>query len=87
MQQQYRTAYNALKKMGAPVILGGGNGEDTFRISAEDNTDTVWADYYEEYCSEPAYEFGVKREIVDVLEANGLMCEWINPGVLGVYNS
>ena len=87
MKQNYRTAYNALKKMGAPVILGGYDGQDTFRISAEDNVTQVWADYYEEYCSEPAYEFGVKREIVDVLEANGLMCEWINPGVLGVYNS
>lgn len=84
MQKNYRTAYNALKKMGAPVILGGDNGEDTFRISAENNYPTVWADYYEEYCNEPEYMFGVKKCINDVLEANNLMCEWINPGVLVV---
>ena len=47
MKQHYRKAFNALKKIGAPVIEGGDNGEDTFRISAEDNTDEKrWADYH-----------------------------------------
>lgn len=87
MKRNYRKAYTALKKMGVPVLEGGDRGEDTFRISAEDNTDTVWADYYNEYCSEPAYQFGVKREINEVLEANGLFAEWINPGVLAVEES
>ena len=84
MKRNYRTAFDALRKMGAPVIRGGDNGEDTFRISAESNYDTVWADYYNEFCNEPAYQFGVKREINEVLEANGLFAEWINPGVLAV---
>jgi len=87
MQQKFKAAYTTLKKMGVPVIEGGWDGEDTFRISGEDNHNQVWADYYEEYCSEPAYVFGVKKEINDVLEARGLMCEWINPGVLGVYEN
>jgi len=84
MKRNYRTAFNALKKMGVPVIEGGYNGEDTFRISGEDNDTVVWAEYYGEYMNEPEYLFGVKREINDVLDTCGLFAEWINPGVLGV---
>jgi len=87
MKQNYRTAYNALKKMGAPVILGGYDGQDTFRISAEDNVTQVWADYYEmsDGC-DAGFEMGVSNKINTVLEANGLFAEWINPGVLGVWD-
>ena len=40
MKRNYRKAYTVLKKMGVPVIEGGDRGEDTFRISAENNTHT-----------------------------------------------
>ena len=80
MQRNYHRAYNQLRSIGAPVIEGGYNGEDTFRISGEDNCSETWADYYEmEYG-----EFGVSPRIVQVLNQHGLFAEWINPGVLAV---
>ena len=47
MQRNYKKAFTALKKLGAPVIEGDDYGDDKFfRISAEYNDDVVWADYY-----------------------------------------
>ena len=37
MKRNLRTAYTALNKIGVPTIEGGYYGEDSFRISAEDN--------------------------------------------------
>ena len=88
MQRNYRTAFNALKKMGAPVIEGGYDGEDTFRISAEDNVSYTWADYYQMTDGDgTGYMMGVSNKINDVLDASGLYAEWINPGVLGVWEN
>jgi|TARA_B110000902_G_scaffold148562_1_gene171243 hypothetical protein len=84
MKRNYRTAYNQLLKMQCPVIEGGDRGEDTFRISAEQNcedvNETVWADYNNMGWG----LFGVNTRITTVLDANGLYAEWINPGVLAV---
>jgi hypothetical protein len=70
--------------MQCPVIEGGDRGEDTFRISAEQNcedvNETVWADYNNMGWG----LFGVNNKINAVLDANGLYAEWINPGVLSV---
>ena len=88
MKNNYRKAFTALKKIGAPVIKGGYNGEDTFRISGEDNVDEIWADYYEESTgSSDNFLFGVNNRINDILDDQGLYAEWINPGVLGVWES
>ena len=88
MQRNYRTAFNALKKMGAPAIEGGYDGEDTFRISAEDNVSYTWADYYQMTDGDgTGYMMGVSNKINDVLDASGLFAEWINPGVLGVWEN
>lgn len=84
MKRKFRTAYNALKKIGCPVYEGGWNGEDTFRISAEDNLDHVWADYYM-MSEEGGYVFGVSPRINEVLDKHGLFAEWCNPGVLNVW--
>ena len=85
MQRNYRTAFNALKKMGAPVIEGGYDGEDTFRISAEDNVSYTWADYYQMTDGDgTGYLMGVSNRINNILDKNGLYAEWINPGVLAV---
>ena len=83
MKANYRKAYNELKAISAPVIDGGYDGEDTFRISGEDNYPETWADYYREY---PAGldDFGVNLKINTILEKHDLFAEWINPGVLGV---
>ena len=84
MKRNYRTAYNQLLKMQCPVIEGGDRGEDTFRISAEQNcedvNETVWADYNNMGWG----LFGVNTAITNILDANGLYAEWINPGVLAV---
>ncbi|SVE09888.1 uncharacterized protein METZ01_LOCUS462742, partial [marine metagenome] len=38
MQHNYKKAFTALKKLGAPVIVGDDYGNDRyFRLSAEDN--------------------------------------------------
>ena len=84
MKQKYRTAYNQLKKLGVPVYEGGYNGDDTFRISAEENYDTVWADYYREFGGTTLDDFGVNHKINAILEKQGLYAEWENGGVLGV---
>ena len=48
----------------------------------------VWADYYEmsDGC-DTGFMMGVSNKINDVLDANGLFAEWINPGVLGVWDN
>lgn len=84
MKRNFRLAYNELKKIGAPVREGGYNGDDTFRISGEENYDTIWADYYNEFLSAD-YEFGVNPKITNILNKYGLYCEWCNPGVLDVW--
>ena len=86
MKRNIRAAYTKLKTLGAPVYEGGWNGEDTFRISGEDNGDTVWADYYEEYVPS-GWEFGVNPIITRVLDKHNLHCEWCNAGVLNVYEN
>jgi len=84
MEKSYEKAYKSLKKLGVPVIEGGYHGEDTFRISGEDNYPIIWADYYCERHGTTLDDFGVNHEINDTLEANGLYAEWQNPGVLSV---
>tara|TARA_R110002124_G_scaffold55927_2_gene158314 strand:- start:10644 stop:10898 length:255 start_codon:yes stop_codon:yes gene_type:complete len=82
MKRNYKKAYTKLVKMGCPVLLGDDYGNERFfRISAEDNDDTVWADYYQMDFG----DWGVNQIVVDVLSQNGLYAEWINPGVLGVH--
>ena len=84
MQRNYKKAFTALKNLGAPVIVGDDYGDDKFFcISAEYNDDVVWADYYQMDMG----LFGVNQVVVDILDANGLFAEWINPGVLGVHEA
>ncbi len=83
MNKQYQTAFDQLKKLGVPVIEGGWNGEDTFRISGEDNYPIIWAEYYTRHGT-TLDEFGVNHEINDILAKQGLFAEWENTGVLGV---
>jgi len=85
MKRNIRTAFNQLKKIGAPVFEGGWDGQDTFRISGEHNYDgETWADYYEEFCPSD-WEFGVNPRITQILDKNRCYAEWCNPGVLNVY--
>ena len=84
MKQNFRKAFNALEKIGCPVIEGWDD-PNTFAINAEDNYPICWADYYCEFPGGALDDFGVNNKINAILAANGLMAEWINTGVLGVY--
>jgi|TARA_B110000881_G_C18425737_1_gene438312 hypothetical protein len=74
-------AFEALEKIGAPVFVN----EDGMFISGEDNGSVCWADYYCEFPGGALDDFGVNNKINKILEARGLFAEWVNPGLLGVY--
>ena len=76
-----------LLSMGVPVLPGDNWGSRSLlEISAEDHTEAPdgmpWADYYLGHG-----QFGVHDQLVNVLHEYGLYAEWVNPGVLAVYNA
>jgi hypothetical protein len=98
MKRNARNAFNALKKIGAPVLdpeLGWGG---HFGISAElagrddwlypGSKDLApggyWADYYGEFTGFYPY---VAPEIEKILDKYDLYYEWVNAAVLGVYDA
>ena len=87
MKRDFRNAFNALKKIGAPVYER--SDIENFQISAEGimgeyDRDTLWANYYDGH-SIPDWEFGINPLITKTLAKYGLHAEWINPGEIGVY--
>ena len=98
MQRTARKAFTALPKIGAPVIDHGDSNNQWgahFIISADDNVDEVWADYYDgpmlervdEKTGKIVWRFGVNPKITDILDECGLYDEWIDPGTIGVYDA
>jgi len=98
MKRAGRNAFKALQKIGAPVIESNDYGAH-FIISGETNCtgslncEDIWADYWEaqnlEHINEHGeivWAFGINPKIHAVLKRYDLFCEWINPGMLGVYN-
>lgn len=94
MKRNARKAFTALKKKGAAVFENGADYGAHFILSGEDNHPAPVADYYQEYLTE--YEdretgkihnaFGIADFVHDILKKNDLYVEWINPGMLGVYD-
>jgi hypothetical protein len=85
MKAKYRKAYNVLKVMGVPVFTNEDNyGKGNFSINGEALASSEWADYYS---GRPDWVFGVNPAVTEVLDQFGLMAEWVNPAVLGVYES
>jgi len=85
MKKNMRYAYNALKKIGAPVI---DHGEENFMISAENNVTEIWADYYMMGMGNTFVDdFGVSKRINRILDRYGLFAEWQNPGCLAVHEN
>ena len=87
MKRDFRNAFNALKKIGAPVYER--SDIENFQISAEGimgeyDRDTLCANYYDGH-SIPDWEFGINPLITKTLAKYGLHAEWINPGEIGVY--
>ncbi len=84
MKQHARSAYNALKKLGTPMYIHRGESY-YFLISAEENYDEVWADYYDcMHWDHDGWLFGVSGKINKILDKYGLFAEWQNPGCLTV---
>ena len=88
MEKNFQKAFNALEKIGCPVIEGWDD-PDEFVISGEENDEHCWANYN---CmgidTNPNLDdFGVNHKVNKILEANGCFAEWINPSVLGVYQN
>ena len=88
MKKAFRLAFNALKKIGAPVYER--SDIENFQISAEGilgeyDRDTLWANYYDGP-SISDWEFGINPLITKTLAKYGLHAEWINAGEIGVYD-
>lgn len=82
MNKRFTQAFEELKAIGAPVFVNADNSaQNSFSISAEENGDELWADYY---CQEYGV-FGVSPRIENILNKHGLFSEWCNPGKLNVY--
>jgi len=85
MKKPYIDAYNVLKIMGVPVFVNEDHDKlGNVSISGEDSESYKWADYYS---SPTTWDLGVNPALEAVLSQFGLMCEWQNPGCLGVYES
>lgn len=92
MKRNARKAFTALKNRGAKVFETKDYGH--FIISGEDNHPLAVADYYHEYLTEHVdgngviqNAFGIATFVHDILKKNGLYAEWINPGMVGVYDA
>ena len=90
MKRNARTAYDKLKALGVPMYIHDGETYH-FLISAEENYDTIWADYYAMTDGVMYYDdlddFGVNEKINEILDQHGLFCEWQNPGALAVFDA
>ena len=85
MNKPYNDAYNVLKVMGVPVFTNAGNDKlGNFFIDGEARNSDEWINYH---FPPPHWEFGVHPAVDTVLRSFGLMCEWVNPSLLGVYEA
>ena len=80
MKRRQGLAFTKLKKMGAPVFERSDH-PDTFVLSAEDNCDKIWAEYY---YGVQGYPY-VDPDVEEVVRSYGLFLEWENPGCLVAY--
>lgn len=103
MKSNAKIAFDALRKIGAPVINHCENGESLsdqwgahFILSGERESDDsgLWADYYGEEIVETVDEgqailnaFGIRESVHEILRASDLYAEWIDPGTLGIYDA
>ena len=93
MKRNARLAFNALKKIGAPVFERADD-PSQFILSAEDRgaDGRLFADNYRDEIREYVdgggrviNAWGVRQDVRDILDRYGLMDEWINAGATGIY--
>jgi hypothetical protein len=77
MKNNVRKAFTALKEIDAPVFVR----DNYLMISAEDNDNEIWADYYGEFRG--GYPW-VNPKVEQILSDNGLYAEWEDPGTIYV---
>lgn len=99
MKQNARTAFDALKRIGAPVIDHGNPSDQWdahFILGAELRTavDVYFADYYDqdirEYVNSDGKIInacGIRQDVIEILDKSGLYAEWIDPGTVGIYDA
>ena len=99
MKRNARKAFTALKKMDAPVFDHGSPGNQWgahFILGAElrNGDDRRFADMYGEEFKEHRNEegeiinaFGIRQDVIDILQANELYAEWIDAGTVGIYSA
>lgn len=89
MKAHARKAFNALKKIGAPVFVRDESESCHFVISGEDNCKKTWADYWltADGLEPEGFRFGVCPEINEILDKYRLFCEWETAGSLCVYDT
>jgi len=78
MERNARYAHTALERIGCHLMLKNWSDTAHFEISAENDKGPV-IDYYENYW--------LPESINKILDRHGLFAEWINPGVIGVYDA
>jgi hypothetical protein len=98
MKRNARKAFTALKKLNAPVFDHGDPNNQWgahFILGAERRTsdDRLFADHYCEEIKEHRNEdgkiinaFGIRQDVIDILDANELYAEWIDGGTVGIYS-
>lgn len=91
MKRHAKKAYTAIAKLDGGFVIDRQENGNHFILSAEDydKDGLPAADYYQEYLRQVGDEnpWGIRTDINAILEANGLYAEWINPGMLGVYDA
>lgn len=96
MKRNTRTAINQLKKINAPVydhLAGEGGCEFIIGAELRTNDDTLFCDYYQEEVREQVVDgkvinaFGIRQDVADIIDKNGLFAEWRNPGQVAIYQN
>ena len=94
MKRNARNAYNVLKNAGLHLMVKNWSDHAHFEIAMEDTTHLnawidnggkgklYWADYWNEII-----EFDGTAALNELLDKNDLFFEWINPGVIAVYDA
>jgi len=82
-QTRAQRAFSKLQSMGAPVLRFD-KGRATFILSAEDNENEIWADYWGEYST--GYP-EVSPKVTKILDQYGLSYEWNDAGSVHIYDN
>jgi len=84
MKNNYRKAFNELKKLGVFVYIHPDD-EERFDISAEEPNSDEWVNYYSDI--RPSnWDFGINPIIDEILTKHNLYCEWVNPAHVRIYD-